>query len=300
MSEQPSGTTEPLSISELDLSDPILLSSSVNKVYKDLLEILISLAGNASETTVESTHQTRKKLKFFRAFVKLLKPFHSTEKLKQVNIQLRDFGRHFSDLRDAHVRDLMIEEFRNEPSFSQSLLELQSFDKQNKNEIIQIESGLFEPQNRFLHFAKELEQSKLLKNYMNISNPEPEVVLDSLRDSFQKSAIAYQIAFESNDPGQMHEWRKRLKDVQYQFELILKSLSKPLHESYNSVDELCDHLGRYNDLDMFYQWLAQIDNQTEISVDTYTGRRVKDQIDELYPLIKRLGLQLYKKSPFVT
>lgn len=300
MSEQPSGTTKPLSISELNLSDPILLSRSLNRVYKDLLEILIPFAGNASETPLESTHQTRKKLKFFRAFVKLLKPYHSREKAKEVNILLRDFGRIFSDLRDAHVRALMIDEFHNDPSFGHLRSYLKALDKRNKNEITQLETGLFEPQNRFLQFAGELEQSKILKEYLNISNPDPESIIDTFRDGFEKSANAYQLAFESNDPDHMHEWRKRLKDVQYQFELILINLSNPLLESYNSVVLLCDHLGRYNDLDMFFHWLAQIDHDVQSKADSTIGHKLKEQIDELYPIIKRLGEELYMKSPFET
>ena len=300
MSEQPSGTAEPLSISELSLNNPVLLSRSVKKVCEDLLGFLITFAENASDTPVESTHQIRKKLKFFRAFVKLLKPYHSMEKVKEVNILLRDFGRIFSDLRDAHVRALMIDEFQNDPSFGHSLSDLQALDKRNKNEIKQLETGLFEPQNRFLHFAGELKQSEVLKEYLNISNPDPESIIDTFRDGFEKSANAYQLAFESNDPDHMHEWRKRLKDVQYQFELILINLSNPLLESYNSVVLLCDHLGRYNDLDMFFHWLAQIDHDFQSNADSTIGHKLKVQIDELYPIIKRLGEELYMNSPFET
>lgn len=298
MSEQTTGITEPLSISDLDLREANLLSTSVLRVYNELLEILIHFAGRASATPVESTHQLRKKLKFFRAFVKLLKPYHSTEDLKQANFVLRDFGRQFSDLRDAHVRGLMIEEFRNEAIFRQADSYIQRLDKHNRQEISQIEPTLFEPRNRFLQFSSELEQSKILMNYFHLDHPKPKSVLNSFKDSFQKSALAFQNAFQSDDPSLMHEWRKRLKDVQYQFELLLANLPDQLRTSYNFVVVLCDNLGRYNDLDMFHHWLAQFHQEAYVSNQSITLKFIELQMDELYEEIKHRGENLYKKLPF--
>lgn len=289
------GGSEPYSITGFDLSKPDRLAKSVQHVSRDLNQILIYFAGNAQINTIESTHQIRKKLKFYRAFIKLLRMYHPEEFVSQVNTMLRDYGRIFSGLRDAHVRSLMVDELNNSPENRLSNNWLQQLKDKNQLEINQIESGLFEPKNRFLLFADEMEQNELLKKYTLLKNPDPEWVFNTFRRSFEKSSSTYQQAFSLADPVFMHEWRKRLKDVQYQFELILKNLSPVSHESYYTVELLCNHLGRYNDLDMFQDWLNQpassdIHQSTESSIlDDY----LTQQSRELYLEIKSLGQHLY-------
>lgn len=308
MSEQSAGDF--YSISDLDLKNPVQLSRSVTQVHNDLVTILTFFARHAMNTPVESTHQIRKKLKFFRAFVKLLKPFHSEEFFIRTNIMLRDFGRLFTELRDAHVRSMMLEEFLshpglntyniNQPDLNTSGLLLQKLDELNQKEIDQLEADLFEPENIFLNFADELEQNELLEHYGSIVDPDPKLVLDSLRISYEKCALSYHLAIESGGAKQLHEWRKRLKDVQYQFELLLKHLSEMQAETYTSVVILCDHLGRVNDIDMLHHWLDEV--QPDIQTPSVSGlsQYLSNLIDKLHAKIKDHGIDLYKRPIFKT
>ncbi len=286
--------TEPHSITGLDLTDPVRLAESVQYVCRDLTQILTYFAGNAQFNSIESTHHIRKKLKFFRAFIKLIKLYHPDEFVMRVNILLRDYGRIFSGLRDAHVRSLMMDELISPPELQLSAEWLQQLKDIIRNDINHIESGLFEPKNKFLEFAEELEKNELIKKYMVLKKPDPEWVINTFRRSFEKSSFTYQQAFSLGEAEFMHEWRKRLKDVQYQFELILKNLSPVMHESYFTVELLCNHLGRYNDLDMLQDWLKQtassdIRQSAESSIlDDY----LTQQSDELYHEIKSLGQHL--------
>ena len=71
---------------------------------EDILNRIVAGLRAPDSQAVEVTHELRKGLKRIRALVKLIRHKQPDEIYSETNVVLRDWGRIFSDLRDAHVR----------------------------------------------------------------------------------------------------------------------------------------------------------------------------------------------------
>ena len=272
-------------ISGLDLSDRVSLSKSCRDVFRDLTGILSVYAKNAPETAEESTHQIRKKLKAFRAFVKLLKRCHSDVNYSSVNTLLRNLGREFSELRDAHVRRFLLSEyFSGHEMFKPFVLE--TLNTTNEREIVLLEKRFVGDSNRFLKLTDHLKSSTLIHEFFEHLQAEPDLVKAGFAESYLKSKEAFQNGVTNQDSEQMHEWRKRLKDVQYQMELLMSGSQDLNLLNYPEVVILCEKLGALNDLHMFIEW---IENES-LTIIT------EDEINEFFTELHHRAKMLRKET----
>lgn len=243
-------------IGELQIGDERQFQQSCLLVCKNLTLFLRHYALTAHKQVVESTHQIRKKLKFFRAFTKLLKEDASKNHALYLNRSLRDEGRRFSELRDSHVRHLMVtgelyaalNPANN--SYSEWLL------RTLRNETERLEIRYFDEQ-AFQDFSVSMQSEPIFLSYFGDLTRSVSSLSPAYLKSLRRSEIAFRQALSSNLDEDLHEWRKRLKDLQYQLELILDTLSTELIPFYEEVSALSSVLGDVNDLSMFSHWLQE-------------------------------------------
>lgn len=241
----------------ITFSDQTHTQQSITETYEGITGVLISFANTAEETPVESTHQIRKKLKLFRAFAKLVKLCSEPGAYSEANLFLRDLGREFSGLRDAHVRRFLLQEVSlpgYSSGFKDLLNELITF---NNSIINRIENKLLSDDNRFQWFAEKLNSNTELKGYFTNLLLSEEHIMNAFAASFEKSRLAFQSGFIFPDSEMMHEWRKRMKDIQYQTELLAGELQAVEISFYPTVEMLCDYLGEMNDLHILSSWASE-------------------------------------------
>jgi CHAD domain-containing protein len=289
--------TEPANtISTLDISGRENLSKSCRDVFRDLTEFLSEFAKNAPETTEESTHQIRKKLKFFRAFVKLLKQCRSRVDYASVNILLRDWGREFSELRDAHVRRFLLSDSfsrpeKFQPTVPETLIAI------NEREIVLLEKRFVGDSNRFFTLMEQLKTSAILSDFFEHLEADPDLVKAGFTESFLKSRDAFQNGVSNKESEQMHEWRKRLKDVQYQMELLMAGSQDLSQSKYPEVVNLCEKLGALNDLHMLIEWVKNVPDSTikESEINEFLTKR-RQQAKSLRNETVEFGTALYESE----
>ncbi|TVQ67708.1 MAG: CHAD domain-containing protein [Balneolaceae bacterium] len=249
---------QPSVITELHFSSKDEFRQSCCAAFQDLVHLLSSYAISADQNIIESTHQIRKKLKFFRAFTKLLKPGACSVESKRVNSFLRNHGKVFSDLRDSHVRSLLLTgEFHPhlKPQ-SESLSEY--LEKMTRSESEILEEKLLSDR-QFRNFSASISSEPFLKPYFCQIDEDGHFLTESYLKSYETSGTAFEQSRQSNIPEELHEWRKRLKDVQYQLELIQSRLTEDSLRFYEQVSSLCTVLGDINDLSMLIDWLDKQD-----------------------------------------
>ncbi|MEX0945398.1 MAG: CHAD domain-containing protein [Balneolaceae bacterium] len=281
-------------ISELDLTSDYELQQSSYQVYKEIVGVIQYYADSAQDSTVESTHQIRKKLKFFRAYVKLLKPFHDPLQVQSANILLRDYGREFSKLRDAHVRALLLKEFSMDERFLKVQDPIQRVLVKNEQITQDLESFVTDEKKCFSNLNEDLQNQEIIEHYFTLKLPQPDLILKRISESYDKSYEAFKAGISDHQPVLMHEWRKRLKDVQYQLELILHNLSGKMLHTTNNVQLLCDYLGRYNDLEMLIHW---IETCNDIESENSLVHHLMQLKDELQSETSESGKLLYDLNP---
>ncbi|TVR15396.1 MAG: CHAD domain-containing protein [Balneolaceae bacterium] len=210
-----------------------------------------------NENLVETTHQSRKKLKLFRAFAKLIKPARNDADYKIANFLLRDWGRVFSDLRDAHVRRILMHDLHINPDYEDEKYVVEELLKRNRAEITTLEKNTLHSIDEFTLLEKNLKQNPEISHYF--SKPaDINLVIKGFQTSFLKSKEAFYFAFTSADAEDVHEWRKRAKDIQYQTELLMPATEKDdILRFHTQISDICEHLGNANDMHMLYVWAGK-------------------------------------------
>ncbi|MEX2410576.1 MAG: CHAD domain-containing protein, partial [Candidatus Paceibacterota bacterium] len=241
----------------------------------------------------------RKKLKFLRAFVKLLKGLKLPEETTAVNLNLRDVGRKFSDLRDAHVRQLLLLELKDQSKNDPFQPIVEQLEKLNQSGIKETEHSMLVEKNEFLALQELLVNNEIINPYFALKNPDPSKILEVFASCYLKSFNAYNTSIESFDPNLLHEWRKRLKDVQYQFELLYEVLNSDIQNHYLKIQDLCNVLGKLNDWDMLNHWITskqhELTNKGKLS--SMLSEELELQQEALLSVAKGRGLNLYTYTP---
>ena len=238
-------------------------STNCTEVYGTIVVELLSYTATAKNQPVEATHQTRKKLKLLRAFAKLIKPARKSDDYNSVNILFRDWGRVFSDLRDTHVRDLMLREFAQNSEYREEVYLIDHLINLNNVELSVLESASLYRADEFSTLEENLRNNPLIRKYFSDHANTP-LILEGYNNSYLKSRYAFRSAFTNHNPEDIHEWRKRAKDLQYQTELLMSAESdENLMNLHANIAEICDALGAANDLHMLQSWIDEIAKSDE-------------------------------------
>lgn len=231
--------------------------------------------------------------------MKLLKGLKQPEETSAVNLILRDVGRNFSELRDAHVRQLLLFELKNHSNNAPYQSIFEQLEKLNQSAIKHTEHSMLVEEKEFLALKGLWENNDILNTYFLIHNSDPQKTVEEFSQSYLKSFSAFTVSIESLDPNLLHEWRKRLKDVQYQFELLYDNLNSDIQKHYLLVQELCNVLGELNDYDMMSRWIA--DNHHELQVDENLYTLLSDELlkqkESLLNIAQSNGKKLYTCMP---
>lgn len=228
-----------------------------------------------------------------------MKGLKQPEESMSVNLILRDIGRNFSDLRDAHVRHYMLFELKKQPKNALYLSILEQLEKQNQMEIKSAEYSMLVEQNVFLSLKEAWAIHNSIDPYFDIKSTESLKILEVFASSYEKSFNAFNSVIESSDPNLLHEWRKRLKDLQYQFELLYDTLNREIQNHYLRILSLCNLLGELNDWDMMNRWFTSNMNILADSgnlISKFSQEMTKYQEDHLNES-RVIGDELYEFTP---
>lgn len=231
--------------------------------------------------------------------MKLLKGLKQPEETTAVNLVLRDVGRNFSELRDAHVRQLLLFELKNHSVNAPNQSIFEQLEKLNQSDIKHNEHSMLVEENEFLALKEILGNNDKLDPYFLIHNPDPQKIVEEFAVSYLKSFNAFSNSLDSSDPNLLHEWRKRLKDVQYQFELLYNSLNSDIQKHYVFIQDLCNVLGELNDYDMMSRWIADNHHELEVDENLYTllSDELLKQQESLLNIAQSNGKKLYTCMP---
>jgi len=246
-----------------------------------------------STNIVESTHLTRKRLKLYRAFIKLFKKCGDEDSLKQLNTTFRRWGETFSELRDAHVHRMFITSTIVGDLKSIDPGVIQKIQEEANHQIEQLENRLVVQGDVFKNLEVQVQNHSSADTFIRTHKFETAHILEGFKLAFRKSHRAFKLAESSRLSEPFHEWRKRLKDVQYQLDL-LRSHQNEINFSASDVEHICEKLGKGQDLNNFIQWVGTLKLEPE-SVNRLLHHLKKSQIKLKKQLIIE-GNRFYKHS----
>lgn len=240
--------------SDSDLS----VTKSVFTTSESIQQDIFDSADLSKTDKVESVHLVRKRLKLYRAFLKLFRNCSRPEKLEAANHFLRDQGRNFSELRDAHVRNAAFETMlsdRNIMVYSEFVKILAEYNRTITNEL---ETSLIVDHDIFNKLKNALNSNPIIDDCLKSADLSAECIAGGLADTFEMCCNTYYNVKLKPSAEQMHEWRKRVKDLQYQYELTVHLRPAEMEPLYEDILAMTELLGLDQDLNNLITWILQL------------------------------------------
>jgi CHAD domain-containing protein len=246
----------------------------------------------------EGNHEARKCFKRLRGLLRMARPALGKAIYKRENICFRDASRLLSSARDAQA---LVETFdKLEKTYGLRV----NFERMRALRIV-----LSERRERVLHGPADLnERIKKVINTLDESNsaidnwPLRGVSIERLARGVQRvysrAYKGWKRALKEQNPTELHDWRKRVKYLRYQFQLLKgvdKAWTRHRHKGFKKLSNL---LGNYHDLVVLRERLDEMDSTGLDPVAECEFRTLlRDRQDCLYGDALESGASLLKNRP---
>jgi CHAD domain-containing protein len=248
-----------------------------------------------------AVHETRKDLKKTRAVLRLVRDRIGEETYRRENTRLRDAGRSLAGSRNAEAKVETIasltERFGGE--LPEGFAGLRTRLEEERGALLSAESG-DEPQARRLaaQAAGEIAAGRAAIADWSYAESGWKLLAPGLKRSYKRGRDRFHDVLREPSPENVHEWRKRVKDLWYHLRLLRDSSPEVLRKRSDQAHELSDLLGGHHDLTVLAQDL-------EDRPDLAGGGReaaaivalIEKRQDELLEAAVPLGERLYADRP---
>ena len=239
---------------------------------------LDQLSGRAGDDTAKAVHEARKDIKKLRAVVRLVQADPSW------NVRLRDTARRLAGRRDA---DVLLETL--DALVASGAVSKKSVRKLRKE--LSREAGRQDDDGSAIELASA--ELTLARNEVDALAPAKDAfkaVRPGLQRIYGDGRAAYRVARKKPTTANLHEWRKRVKDLWYSATVLRSAWPAMMSELAAEAHVLSDLLGEDHDL--------------AILADRATGKKHKElrraiakRRARLQKRALKLGKRLYAEKP---
>jgi CHAD domain-containing protein len=259
-------------------------------------DAIAGLRGEAGLEPPEAVHEARKDVKKIRSALRLVRDALGDDVWRRENDHYRDVARRLSSFRDAEILVEAVDGLGER--FGQSARE--RFDGFR---------GQLDEENRAAHddgsieramvgAAAELATGRSRLDGLPLDGDGWELIAPGLHRSYRRGRKRLRAVEEEASVTNLHELRKRVKDLWYQLRLIREADAEMLGSLADHAHDLSDHLGDDHDL-------ALLRDQVRRRSDAFTRpgdlRHLLEEIDqrrgELQFAAISLGDRIYSEKP---
>jgi CHAD domain-containing protein len=267
-------------------------------VRKQLDAALEELTGAAKGPRDEVVHDVRKSLKKVRAVLRLLRPVIGEKCYRRENTCFRDTSRPLTEVRDARILvetlDQLVEHFQEYiagRSFADARKALQ-------DHLRAVRKRVLDEHNAFAVAAETVSQAcGRVKGWSDVPDRWSSMGA-GLRDTGRRARAAFQDAAAEPSVAKLHEWRKQVKYLRYQLEVLGPLWPERMEELTAETDRMGDLLGDDHDLAVLRQVITREphpvadDGEREALLALIDRRRV-----ELQQEVLLLGRRFFQDRP---
>jgi CHAD domain-containing protein len=225
-------------------------------VRKQIDAVLEELTGEHKRGRDEAVHEARKSLKKLRAVLRLVRPVIGEKAYRRENTCFRDAARPLTEVRDARILietlDKLAEHFREHVAG-------RSFDDVRKalqDNLRAVRKLVLDEQNAFTVVAETARQAReRVKDWADIPDRWSSVG-EGLQEVYRRASAAFADAADDPSVAKLHEWRKQVKYLRYQLEILRALWPARLEELANEADHVGELLGDDHDLAVLRQKLT--------------------------------------------
>jgi CHAD domain-containing protein len=261
----------------LKLREP--LPDGLKRVFREQIESALELCRHPAKQRGITVHEVRKHLKKLRAAMRLAVPAVGKNRHTREDRCVRKIGRLVSDLRDAQVRLQTLIQLRDdtakgpEDSPFPRIEELLSLERESF-------SAAFAGWQKQAIPQLERVEARLLN--WPLGDLTWKQVCGAVAKIYKRGQRGLAKTIGEPDPENFHAWRKRVKDLWYQFRILQPLNRVVLTEMARDAEVLGELLGREHDLNFLWDRL-----ETEKGDEALC-----DELVQLEKLIRKRGKRL--------
>jgi len=214
------------------------------RIMNDQIDIALSHLEKESDNDFdESVHEVRKCIKRIRAVLRLVRDDIGKQKYRKENFFFRDINRNMSELRSINVNIETLVKLNSDESAGYKALIDHFIELKEK-----IIYKLCLEDDRLGNVVKMLKKGKKRTDQILIKNKDFEILFLGLIRVFNQCLRSMILAKKEPSNANLHEWRKKVKYLYYQFQVLEPVLPEELVIYTPKLDDLADYLGEDHDL----------------------------------------------------
>lgn len=203
-------------------------------------------------------HKAKKEFKKLRAICRMVRDEIGKDPYRVANYFFRDTARKLSDARDASA---MLETLYD--------LEQKLTDKAHKALLKKIKSHLgskkaaltriqINQQQLLQEVLEDLKEAEQYFSVWSFQNQDFSIFHSSIERVYQRCRKGLRNAYKEGTPEAFHEWRKRVKYLRYQMDVLTPVWPKPMAVLDEELHTLTDYLGDDHDLTVLQEYIEQM------------------------------------------
>lgn len=220
----------------------------------------IEKAGS-DESRHGAVHEIRKCMKKSRACLRLVR--NHIDDYKELNVFFRDVARRISDIRDATAGLETLEELKDEYSTRVDENAFQSVRERLLAHREKLADREFREKDTLAVIHGELSTCLARIPDWPWNVEEFDDIRPSLRRVYRRGRDAFKDARDVGDAGDFHEWRKRVKYLRYQVDVLNRLWPGLMASLEDELHALSDDIGDHHDLHVLQQTVRQLDLRFE-------------------------------------
>jgi len=213
---------------------------------------------NDSEKRHKAVHEARKAFKKIRACLRLVRD--QVDYYDEQNAWFRDRGREISDIRDAtaHLEVMaMLEEQYDDQLYKNSFDKLQ---KKLENYREQLAEKVFNQDEQLKSIRDALKEKVETIPGWPLDIQSFDDIRPSIKRTYKRGCKGLQQSMNSGKIEDFHEWRKRVKYLRYQLDILNRLWPQVFEALEDELHEVTDLTGTLNDLQNLQNTISALDD----------------------------------------
>lgn len=273
------------------------LSFGLKRIVLELIDNSVFNFAKGNGSFSEDVHETRKNFKKIRTVYRLIRSNLDEEKFKYENSFFRDSGRILSDLRDSTVLIYTFDKLLENSEIEMSNFDFSIF----KNFLIEKHKNISASKHKKSQVINSLSTDLLLARSRvfdwPMSGDNFRIIRKNLQRIYEKGQVAMYAVFSEAIKENVHEWRKRVKDLWYSMRILNNLWPEIMSPLVNLLAKLSDILGDTNDLFLLKQRIIANQNKFKDGQHTrelinFIDRRIIDLLRDA----RTIGRKVYSED----
>lgn len=273
---------------------------AVVRIARDRLDHALGyLESGLDDDPATAIHEARKDLKKTRSILRLVRDPLGEDVYRRENDCLREAGRELSGTRDATVKADTLEALRERygdeiPEGAKDLgTTLEEEQRALSSSADDRESELQAAARRASALITE---TRTEIDDWSFSKSGFKLIADGLERSYRRGHKRFADVRSDPTPENVHEWRKRVKDLWYDLRLLRDAWPPILGEMADQAHELSDLLGDHHDLAVLSE---DLDGRSDVETDEAVAVQalIEGRQEELLEAAVPIGERLYAETP---